>query len=724
MDRPRDALAEGTELAGYVIGRVLGRGGFGITYLAADALYSDVRVAIKEFLPTGLALREPGDNSVHPASAEKLPDYAKALARFEDEARTLVALRHPAIVEAQRFIKANGTAYVVMKYEEGTSLGKRIANGATMTAAEIARILPPLLDGLEQIHARAFIHRDIKPDNIYLRAADGSPVLLDFGAARQAMAEERKTSLTEIVTPGYAPYEQYDRTSAQGPYTDIYALGATLYRCITGEKPAEAPARVKAAARREPDPMPPARSAAKSAYPPPLLAAIDKALAVFEADRPQSIAEFRRLLAGEGAPAAAPATPAPDATLVAGAAVHAPRSAPAAAEPTAQPRRQRPMRTIAAGLAALVLIGGGYYAWSEYRAGQQRAGAEAQQRAAAEAARKAEEEAKKRRAQDDEVRRQAEEAQRREAEERARREDESRKRAEEETKRKADEEKSAADTKACTSGEDAAAIAACTRIINRGGTPENVAIAYYNRAFRHISLKQYARAIDDCTRAIELKPDYADAYIIRGIAYRNLKYNERAIRDYDKAIELKPNFANAYYNRGNVFVDLTQYQRAIRDYDKAIELRPDDEVAYHNRGHVYAALKQYQRAIRDFDKAIELKPDDPNPYNSRGAAYGKLKQYQRAIRDYDKAIELKPSFPEAYNNRGNTFSNLNQYRRAIRDYDKAIELKPDLAYAYYNRGAGYQSLGNRAAAIRDYRNALRLGFEDARRALRILGAAP
>ncbi len=251
-------------------------------------LYPDVKVAIKEFFPSGLAMRDPGGISIHPTSPERASDFKKNLERFESEARTLVALRHASIVEVKRYVEANGTAYVVMRYEDGISLAEALAGGKTLSGAEILRILPPLLDGVEAVHARDFLHRDIKPANIYLRAADGSPVLLDFGAARQALGQDRKTSLTEIVTPGYAPFEQYFRKGEQGPWSDIYSLGATLYRCLFGAVPPEAPERIRR------DEMVAAAERGSGRYPGGLLAGIDHALRLDEKARPQSIGEWRQ----------------------------------------------------------------------------------------------------------------------------------------------------------------------------------------------------------------------------------------------------------------------------------------------------------------------------------------------------------------------------------------------------------------------------------------------
>lgn len=321
MGRPRDALPEGSKLGGYVIGAVLGRGGFAITYLSRDALFPDTKVAIKEFMPVGLAVRDPGGVTVHPAGPGDEADYRAALARFEEEARTLVALRHPNVVEVQRFIEANGTAYVVMKYESGRALDDLLGGGRTLSADELADLIPPLLDGVEAIHARHFLHRDIKPGNIFIRASDGSPVLLDFGAARVAMGVNRETSFTQELTPGYAPFEQYSRKGNQGPWTDIHALGATFYRCISGQRPPDALDRVRG------DDMVPAREIGRGRYPEALLSAIDAMLVVDETKRPQRIADVRALLAAT--PRQQQQTRAAS-TLVAG----TPPAPPAAAAPT------------------------------------------------------------------------------------------------------------------------------------------------------------------------------------------------------------------------------------------------------------------------------------------------------------------------------------------------------------------------------------------------------
>src|SRR6185295_9817489 len=252
-ERRADALPEGTQLQAYTLGPVLGAGGFGITYRASEQ-FTDRPVAIKEFLPTSIAQRAPDGVSVRPLSRGSF-DFGWGLERFRLEARTLIALRHKNIVPVLQYFEANGTGYLVMEYQNGHTLGARLKGDKHLGPAELDAILEPLLDALDAVHAKGFLHRDIKPDNIFLRE-DGTPLLLDFGAARQAVGAKSQ-NLTAIVSEGYAPYEQYVSDSTQGPWSDIYALGCTLYRCMSGTRPVSAPKRVGAQMEKKPDPVAP-----------------------------------------------------------------------------------------------------------------------------------------------------------------------------------------------------------------------------------------------------------------------------------------------------------------------------------------------------------------------------------------------------------------------------------------------------------------------------------
>ena len=229
----REQLPIGAELVGdYRIDSVLGHGGFGITYKAWH-LALETYVAVKEYFPSEFAKRD-ATLSLHPATPKSAEMFEWGRKRFLDEARTLEKVRHPSIVRVRHVFEALNTAYMVLEYEDGQSLKHWLEDlGRSPSQAELDGIVSPLLDALEEMHAANFIHRDIAPDNIIIRP-DGTPVLLDFGAARQAIAEETKT-LTGIVKAGYSPPEQYlTRASQQGPWTDIYALAATLYRAVVG----------------------------------------------------------------------------------------------------------------------------------------------------------------------------------------------------------------------------------------------------------------------------------------------------------------------------------------------------------------------------------------------------------------------------------------------------------------------------------------------------------
>lgn len=298
----RDALAVGTRLAEFRLLRVLGRGGFGIVYLAHDESLGR-QVAIKEYLPalwSGRGL----DGRVTVRCSSVAGAFAAGLSSFVDEAQLLARFDHPSLVKVHRFWEANGTAYMVMPYYPGVSLRQlRDSMSDPPTEAWLRRLLGSLLGALDVLHEASVLHRDVAPDNI-LMSSSGVPVLLDFGAARQVLRGQPQ-ALTAILKPSYAPIEQYaaDTEVAQGPWTDIYAVAATLHFALTGEVPCTSAARAvqdtqpllrQRAARDE--------SGAGSGYDRAWLAALDWGLAVMPQARPQSIAQWQEALAGRSSP--------------------------------------------------------------------------------------------------------------------------------------------------------------------------------------------------------------------------------------------------------------------------------------------------------------------------------------------------------------------------------------------------------------------------------------
>ena len=279
------ALPRGYTLHEYRIESTLGVGGFGLTYLATDSNLN-VQVAIKEYLPGELAIRR-DDQSVRSKSDATLDTFQWGLTRFLEESRTLASFHHPNIVRVMRFFEANQTAYMVMEFVAGQPLNEWIKARRPLPEPAITSIASALLDGVEVVHRAGYLHRDIKPGNIFIRD-DATPVLLDFGSARVASAHTERTA---IISPGYAPLEQYHTHGNQGPWSDLYALGGVLYWIVTGEKPVEATARFPS------DPLRPAtRAGDRSHYSQQLLEAIDWALMPTEAARPQSVAALRQVL--------------------------------------------------------------------------------------------------------------------------------------------------------------------------------------------------------------------------------------------------------------------------------------------------------------------------------------------------------------------------------------------------------------------------------------------
>ncbi|PPE70688.1 serine/threonine protein kinase [Caldimonas thermodepolymerans] len=319
----QDALPPGTRLAEYEVVRVLGEGGFGIVYLAADHGLQR-HVAIKEYLPAALAARG-ARAAVTLRATSHAETFKLGLRSFVNEARLLARFDHPSLVRVYRFWEANGTAYMVMPYYEGTTVAAaRLAMTRPPDEAWLRQLLLSLMGALEVLHASSCYHRDIAPDNV-LVLPDGRPVLLDFGAARRVIGDRTQT-LTAILKPAYAPIEQYAEAGhlQQGPWTDLYALGAVMYYLISGRSP------LPSTVRAVDDQLRPLAEVAASLqqtftdlrYSPSFLAAIEWALAVRPQDRPQTVTQLRDALDAPGwvpprrpRVAAPPAAP-PEATAI------------------------------------------------------------------------------------------------------------------------------------------------------------------------------------------------------------------------------------------------------------------------------------------------------------------------------------------------------------------------------------------------------------------------
>ena len=296
MNEQGSGLGAGVRIVEYEIVRELGFGGFGITYLARDRVLERL-VAVKEYFPAEWGMRRT-DGTIGPRTTGAARDYAWGLERFVDEARALARLDHPAIVKVHRVVEAGGTAYMVMEYVEGRSLAEELQVSGTLPEARVRALLSGLAEGLGAVHAAGLLHRDIKPANVMLRSRDGSPALIDFGAAREQVGRQSR-SITTVLTPGYAPIEQYSAKGRQGPWTDVYALGALAYAALSGRVPDDATERVLD------DQLASLDTATATPVSGGLVRVVDAALAVDMRGRPQDMGEWLALL-GEGSAAREP----------------------------------------------------------------------------------------------------------------------------------------------------------------------------------------------------------------------------------------------------------------------------------------------------------------------------------------------------------------------------------------------------------------------------------
>jgi serine/threonine protein kinase len=293
-------LEPGSYLGGYEIKQILGIGGFGVTYHAIDTkLNRDV--AIKEYFP-GIAFREKGSYVVNAKSYSHQQEYDIGLNRFYKEAQIVAQFNHINIVRILSVFEGNGTAYIVMEYEHGEDLDhylKRI--GRPLSYGEIIGFFMPVLDGLRAVHKKNVLHLDIKPDNIFIRT-NSTPCLIDFGGARHYAAQESRLVVAKVsfmvAADGFSPPEQYNSTASdKGPWSDIYATGATLYACMdNGKSPTSSLERSGDLMNDRADPLQPAAVRFKGKYPQDLLELVDRCLSPQRARRPQNAQEMQDIL--------------------------------------------------------------------------------------------------------------------------------------------------------------------------------------------------------------------------------------------------------------------------------------------------------------------------------------------------------------------------------------------------------------------------------------------
>jgi serine/threonine protein kinase len=289
------SLASGTQLEEYVIEGKLGGGGFSIVYLASSPDPEHPLVVLKEYMPRKLAYRGDDGHTIHTRDEKAAEQFAHGRRLFFQEANTLAGLKHPNIVNVINFFRANSTIYMVMEHQKGVNLQEYInRHKGGLSEAFLYHVFLPLLDGLKLIHSKGLLHLDIKPGNIHLRAG-GNPLLLDFGAVHE-MQQSRQYQPGQVLTLGFCPTEQSMVGGYVGPWTDIYAIGATMRVCIEGVAPPPAEK------RRMKDTLKPAVEAFKKGYSQRILAAIDWSMEVDPMYRPQSVDELLEAMGDGGKP--------------------------------------------------------------------------------------------------------------------------------------------------------------------------------------------------------------------------------------------------------------------------------------------------------------------------------------------------------------------------------------------------------------------------------------
>lgn len=673
------ALPIGTQISGYEIVRVLGVGGFGITYEGFNPV-TRRRAAIKEFFPRGIASRENATQVVF--SRHDTDVVSWALDRFRRSTTELCDFKHPNIVDVLNYVPANETGYMFMEQVEGETLEQWLRDkGDALTFGEMRTVLDPICDALEYVHSRKFIHRDIAPDNIMIRK-DGRPMLIDFGAikiiAQTAQTRAASGRSYGVAKQHYSPPEQLDDEAELDPRADVYALGAVLYRAVTGHPPVDADKRKNDLILKGADSYTSVAQAARISLPQSAIDAIDRSLSLKPANRPSSIAEFREGLheqggqtavikpvetvrvepmptpgfSGPGAKASMPedASVAPTNLVGKEFAAHVQQERqpqPPADAPAVRTRSRSAWIGIAAIVTSVVVVAGVLLAMSRGPVTNYSVN-----------------------------------------------------------------NNSNTNTNTNTNTNN--------NTNNNNLPPSATAKAALDRADKFAKDGNHAQAIvgygetirlaggDNVTRLAALKG--------RARSHGVLRHYQEQIEDLSEVIRLEPNVALNYSLRGTAYWFANEYDRAIADQTLAIKLDPTRAVYYGERGRTNMWKKDYVSAIADFSDAIRLDPTSAYYYARRGQAHASRNDYARALNDYAVAIRLAPADFDYYRERADVYINraetsaatrVDDLNRARADFDAIIrDAKTVFAADYEKRGLLFEKLGNRSDALADFRAAL------------------
>jgi len=667
------ALPIGTVISGFEIIRVLGVGGFGITYEGYNPV-TKRKAAIKEFFPRGIASR---DNATQVVFSRQDQDVVSwALERFRRSTTELCDLRHPNIVDVLNYVPANETGYMFMEQVEGETLEQWLSRkGDGATYEELHAIIDPICDALEYVHKRQFIHRDIAPDNIMIRA-DGRPMLIDFGAIK-VIAQTTQTKAASgrsygVAKQHYSPPEQLDDEGVLDPRADIYAIGAVLYRAAAGKPPVDADKRKNDLILKGQDSYVPLAQVTKMPLPDSLVKTIDRALSLRPGERPASIAEFRAGMKGEAAP------PAPDddktelginegATRAIGTAfgnVARPQEAPAQ-EPVRRPpprqvqqppqanavspikeepeakRRGIPVFGIVA-IAAVVLIIGGVFLSAVLfppATGPNN-----------------------------------------------------------NTNITDNNDNKNKDTKPKDDKQPGP------------GTTNPAARAQIERGDKLRNDGKHDDAVQAFSEAIRLDPKSAEAYRKRAEAWAfraattTEEQYEISIRDLNRALELAGNNLverlDTLKVRAQVYGFQGKQDKQIDDLTEVIRAEPSSAENYDARGDAYATLGRHDLAVTDYTRAIRLNPKQWTYYSSRALSNKLIKDYIASVADYSDAIALHPNFASLYAWRGEVHVLRNDFDKALSDYGEAIRRETKNMNFYRDRAKVYVQRADRAGANR------------------------